>query len=747
MKSAFFRSQLRLLKPFVAKCSLGVVRRTQDKLGTLMANLCKEEVGCEYITVGSMKCAMLTPKEILSGGVILYLHGGGYVAGNLDYAKGFGTVLATRFGIRVFCVEYRLAPENPYPAALDDAMESYGHLLSSGFEPSRIVLCGESAGGGMCYSLCQKLRDKGRTIPAGIIAISPWTDLTASGESYVENEKKDPSMTVERLKYFADCYVYGATRERGKIHPCTNSDAEADRLVKSEPRLSPLFDTQAKMPESLIFVGGDEIMLDDARKMHDRLIAAGAKSELTIAPGMWHGYILYNLAERECDFEKIGKFLKKIVPIHKKLAWMTLDNAAKIFPAARRRYWSNMFRLSATLNEPVDRDVLTVALDVTLRRFPSIAVRIKAGAFWYYLEELPEAPEIQDEKPYPLSGMSFADMKKCAFRVLVYENRIAVELFHALTDGNGALMFLKTLVSEYLYQKHGVKVPTGGGILDRLEEPAPDELEDSFLKYAGKYPASRRDTDAYRIAGKREVDGFRTNTTFVIDAEYVVAEAKRRGVTVTAYMTAVLIEASRRVQEKRVPTPRKYKPIKIHVPVNLRKIFPSKTMRNFVLYATLGIDPRLGEYSFDELCSIASSQMKLQITEKNMAAMIKTNVDSERSILLRAVPLFLKDIVMKLVFNAVGERKSCFCFSNLGVVKTPEEFSNHVDRLDFVLGSQSAAPYNTSAITFGGKMYLNIIRNMKEPVLEREIYAVLRELGVPHTAESNTRGSEKNVLY
>ena len=98
---------------------------------------------------------------------------------------------------------------------------------------------------------------------------------------------------------------------------------------------------------------------------------------------------------------------------------------------------------------------------------------------------------------------------------------------------------------------------------------------------------------------------------------------------------------------------------------------------------------------------------------------------------------------MKMVFNAVGEKKTCFSLSNLGVVNMPEEFSAHVERMDFVLGSQAAAPYNASVITYGGKMYLNIIRNMREPVLEREIYCVLRELGVPHVAESNSRGREE----
>ena len=737
---SFLRSQLLLLKPFIENRSLATTRRGQDAMGKLMSASHRSEVSTKEFTINNtLSCAWLMPKDEVSGGVILYLHGGGFVTGNLEYAKGFGSMLAAKCGIRVMCAAYRLAPEHPFPAALEDAMDAYGHLLSAGYAPSDILLCGESAGGGLCYSLCLRLKEKGWSLPAGIIAISPWTDLTSSGESYEVNAKADPSMTKERLKYFADCYLYGTEPAEKSEQPRAGRDTTTDRTNKQNPLVSPLFGELDRIPPSLIFVGGDEIMLDDAAMLHEKLLAAGCTSELVVTPDMWHGYLLYGLREYEKDFKSIRKFIRTHIPRQKKLRWMMLDNAAKIFPAARRRNWSNVFRVSATLNEQIDRDALRTALDVTVRRFPSIAVRLRSGLFWYYLEQIPAPPDIIEEGPYPLARMPFDDIRRCAFRTIVYENRIAVEFFHALTDGNGGLVFLKTLVAEYLYQRYGVKTPIGHGVLDRFEEPDEAELEDSFIKYAGPQAASRADTTAYRISGDRVVDGFKTNTTFILNAEKVAAEAKSRGVTVTAYLTAALMAATVNIQKKRVRNPKKRRPVKVLIPVNLRKIFPSRTLRNFVLYATPGIDPRLGEYSFDELCEIVHHQMKLQITEKNMAAMIATNVDSERNPILRATPLFLKNVVMKLIFNAVGEKKSCFSFSNLGLVRMPEEFSAHVSRIDFVLGVQASAPYNTSLITYNGNMYLNVIRNIHEPILEREIYEVLRSLSLCPTVESNTR--------
>ncbi len=736
---SFLRSQLSVLKPFIENSSLATVRRGQDAIGKLMTASRKHEVTHKDFALGEFSCTWVIPRDEVTGGVMLYLHGGGYTTGNLQYAKGVGAMLAEKCGMRVLCAAYRLAPEHPFPAALDDALDAYGHLLSNGYAPSDIILCGESAGGGLCYSLCLKLKEKGWMLPAGIIAFSPWTDLTASGESYAVNEKADPSITKERLKYFADCYVYGCEEQGKNSKPRTCDRADEDRAAKRAPLISPLFGELERMPPSLIFVGGDEIMLDDAVLLHERLLACRCESELVVTPGMWHAYILYDLKEHEKDFSRIRKFIKTQIPHQKKLRWMMLDNAAKIFPAARRRNWSNVFRLSATLYEEVDREALRTALDVTVRRFPSIAVRLRSGMFWYYLQEIPAAPDIIEEGPYPLARMPFDDIRECAFRVIVYERRIAVEFFHALTDGNGGLVFLKTLVAEYLYQKHGVKVPPGDGILDRLEEPDEAELEDSFIKYAGKRPLSRADTTAFKITGERVVDGFKTNTTFILDAKTVAAEAKKRGVTVTAYLVAALMLATVNIQKKRVRRAKKWRPVKVLIPVNLRKLFPSRTLRNFVLYATPGIDPRMGEYSFDELCEIVHHQMKLQITDKQMAGMIATNVNSERSLILRATPLFLKNIVMKLIFNAVGEKKSCFSFSNLGLVSLPEALSAYVERLDFVLGVQASAPYNTSLITYNGKMNLNVIRNIHEPVLERALYEVLRDLSLCPTVESNTR--------
>ena len=432
----------------------------------------------------------------------------------------------------------------------------------------------------------------------------------------------------------------------------------------------------------------------------------------------------------------------------KKLHWMTLDNAAKIFPASRRRNWSNVFRISATLKEDVDLDCLRQALDTAVKRFPSIAVCIKPGFFWYYIEQIPKAPSILDEKPYPLSRMPFDDIRKCAFRVLVHNKRVAVEFFHAITDGNGGLIFVKSLIAEYIRCKYGIAVPAENGILAMEETPTKAEIEDSFQKHIGPYKGTRNSPNSFRILGKQEPDGYKTNTTFMFDANDLHDRASALGVTVTAYFAAILVTAAMRIQHRIVRNPNKQMPVHITIPVNLRKMFPSQSLRNFMLYANPGIDPRLGEYEFEEICRLIHHQMKLMITPKNMAALMAKNVGDEKPLLLRATPLFIKNIVMKMIFDAVGEKKACFSFSNLGIAHVPEQYSRFVDRMDFVIGVQANAPYNIGALTYGNTLYINVIRNIEHPILERELYQVLKELGIHTCAESNTRPKgEPYVLY
>ena len=421
----------------------------------------------------------------------------------------------------------------------------------------------------------------------------------------------------------------------------------------------------------------------------------------------------------------------------KKLRWVRLDNAAKIYPAARRRNWSNVYRQSATLCEEVDVAVLQSALDVAVKRFPSLVARLRKGAFWYYLQQVEVAPKIREEYSYPLVYMSDREMTRCALRVIVYGNRIAVEFFHALTDGTGALIFLKNLVAEYLEQKHGISIPCEHGILNRKTAPTDEELEDCFPKNAGPVPASRKDTDAWHMYGVPQKDGFLHLTCFQVPVREVLALAHRYNSTLTAFISAAMMLALINLQKEKTPNVKHHKPIKLLIPINLRQLFPSNTLRNFAMYTIPEADPRLGEYTIDELCQIVKHKMGADFTTKQMGRVIATNVNDEKNPIVRLIPLPIKNAVMKAIFDSVGEKKSCLSLSNLGQIKLPEIMIPYIERFDFILGVQAAAPYNCGMLSFGDTVYINFIRNIRDAELERHFYAVLHELGLRVTVESN----------
>lgn len=715
LSAKYVRSRLTMLRSVTKNFSLESSRKGQRMLGELMEFKHRKMVIIKDHPFEKFPAAWVIPKDVRRQGVILYLHGGGYACGDLEYAKGYGSTLAVRCGVRVFCPAYRLAPESPFPAALEDALESYRYLLKKGYDPKQIALCGESAGGGLIYALCLKLKEDNLPLPGGLISMSPWTDLTSSGESYETNRDVDPNMTVEHLQFYTRCYTTGP----------------------KNPLASPIFGNLEGLPPSLIFVGGDEIMLSDAADMHKNLLEAGCKSKLVVAPERWHAYVLYELAENEEDYTTINHFLSQHISEENKLRWMPLDNAAKIYPAARSHNWTNAFRLSATLKEEVDTKVLQSALDVTIRRFPSLGTRLRKGLFWYYLQQVSHAPAIRQEMSYPLTRMTRKDLRDCALRVIVYHHRIAVEFFHSLTDGNGGVIFLKTLLAEYLQQKYHLVIPAEQGVVGRLEEPSPEELEDSFLKYAGPVCASRRENNAWHLKGTPEPDGFLNVTCFQLPVAQVLEQAHHYCVSMTTFLSAALMQAILNLQAQQIPNRRYRKYVRLLIPVNLRRLFPSKSIRNFALYTTPEVDPKLGDYSFEELCQIIQHRMALDVTPKQMSARIATNVKSERVFLLKITPLFIKNLVMKAVFLAVGERKSCLCLSNLGQVTLPKEMEAYVERMDFILSSQAMSPHNCGVLSYGDTLYINFTRNIVEPNLEREFFLVLRDMGLPVEVQSN----------
>ncbi len=423
-------------------------------------------------------------------------------------------------------------------------------------------------------------------------------------------------------------------------------------------------------------------------------------------------------------------------------AWMRLDNAALIFPAIGNSRWVNTFRVSADLSETVDPELLAQAVKDLMPRFPSLYVRLGTGLFWHYLQTVDEAPEPIPEYAYPLTHMGRREQKRCCFRVLYHGNRIAAEFFHVLTDGRGGEIYLKSLTARYLELRHEITVPASSEIRNCRDAPTAEERQDAFQKYSGDTPMSRREQTAYHLSGTPDTTGFMHVITGLIPTDVLVRKAKEYGTTVTGFLTAVMIGTIIEMQACHVRI-KKRRPVKVTVPVDLRRVFGADTLRNFSLVLNVGVDPRLADYSLEELCREYRFQTGLEVTPEKMAARIAANVLPARNRLLRLAPLFVKNIAMRGVYRRYGERKGCVNISNLGRIELPEIMQPYVKRCDFMIGVQLTYPNNCAVASCGGVTTINMIRSIRETELERRFFTALVKLGLPVAVESNDPAAEK----
>ncbi|MBO5779353.1 MAG: alpha/beta hydrolase [Clostridia bacterium] len=298
INSEFLYRQMKRFSPILDKMSVESQRQSQDRLGSMLSVSYRRRVKitshplphCQGVWVTPLNLSELRRKD----STILYLHGGGYVTGGAPYVSGVAAKLCQRLALPVLAPVYRLAPENPFPAALHDALAAWDSLLAMGYAPDRILLCGESAGGGLCLALSLLLKEAGRPLPAGQILLSPWVDLTQSGKSITKNASVDPSLSRKRLELFVHSYC------------------QEDSALPSSPLCSPLFGDFTGLPPTLTIAGGYEILLSDARRLTARLRAAGVPATLRITPKLWHAYTLYPIPEAEKDFQRMDAFWEEL---------------------------------------------------------------------------------------------------------------------------------------------------------------------------------------------------------------------------------------------------------------------------------------------------------------------------------------------------------------------------------------------------------------------------------------------------
>lgn len=425
----------------------------------------------------------------------------------------------------------------------------------------------------------------------------------------------------------------------------------------------------------------------------------------------------------------------------KRAYWRRLDNAAKIFPATSNRRDTRVFRFYCELKEPADGGVLQQALDQTLLKYPVFLSVMRKGLFWYYLEKSELHPTVKEEKDPPCLNLYIRGRKSLLFQVNYYKNRINLEIYHALTDGTGAIQFLKELVKNYLLLRH-----CGEGLPDISflpEDITIQDLEnDSFSKYYVKPKKAEKKAvgrKPCRITGSRAGYGDLNITEGIVSSSALQKKSKELGVSVTVFLTAVFLCA---IHEEMSQSQRK-KDVVLMVPVNLRKFFPSSSLLNFFGWIEPGYRFQDKAYDFQDILRTVKEYFMEELTPERVGRHMGLYMALERNPLLRLAPLELKNPVMQLA-NYLAEKDVTAILSNLGVISMPPEYESHILRFGAFI---STPKMQLTVCSFQDDLVLSFSSAFQEENIERNFFRILKSFGIESRIMENRYPEQKPPEY
>lgn len=415
--------------------------------------------------------------------------------------------------------------------------------------------------------------------------------------------------------------------------------------------------------------------------------------------------------------------------IKEKKQWHRLDNAAKMFPVASGKKDTKVFRIAGELTETVKKPILELALEKTLKEFPVFQSVLRRGLFWYYLETTNRKAVVHEEHKYPCSPLYDRNKRGLLFDVSFYKKRINLEVHHALTDGTGGMIFLNSLVAHYLELAHEKELAGVQAELD-LDASIEQKMDDSFYRY---YDDSRKESvasvvnektrRAYIIRGATLPE----NRIKVLEGHMSVQKvkelAKTKHTTITVYLTALLLCA---IHDGMTVREQKY-PVGIMVPVNLRNYFKSSSVRNFFGTIDIVYDFSRQSSEFEDIIQYVEQIFEQELTKEKMVQRVNHYGALENNVLMRVIPLFLKDIVMKR-FYKISERKYTFTISNIGRIRMPEAISSYIKQYSVFV---STTKKQVCVCSFGDNLVVSFTSPLVSTEVERNFFRALTDKGVP----------------
>lgn len=415
------------------------------------------------------------------------------------------------------------------------------------------------------------------------------------------------------------------------------------------------------------------------------------------------------------------------------IRWDKLDNTANLFPVIAGESMSNVYRISVTLTELVDPELLQEALDIVLPKFDGFNLRLQKGIFWYYFEENGNpAPKVKEENTYPCRFIEQNKNKHYLFRVTYFKYRINLEVFHVLTDGMGGINFLKELTYQYLRLCH-----------PEIREKVGDDLncgtslnrEDSFIKNYRKSSSKPYQTQkAYLVKGEKLLPG-----EFGVMHGYMKIPAlkevcHRYGVSINEYLVGVFVYSVYRECLKGMPSD---KPIRVAVPVNLRPYFASNTTKNFFVMVSAEFHPTKEDYTFEEILQTVHESLKAQINKENLEKLFSYNVSNEKVWIARIAPLFLKNLAMKIVYTQSALANTT-TITNIGNIGVEDVYKPYIEMFHAFLAMSKGQHIKGTICSYDDTLVFTFSYDLQDTGIQKVFFRKIAADGIEVQLDSNS---------
>lgn len=415
------------------------------------------------------------------------------------------------------------------------------------------------------------------------------------------------------------------------------------------------------------------------------------------------------------------------------IRWDKLDNTANLFPVIAGESMSNVYRISVTLTELVDPDLLQEALDIVLPKFDGFNLRLQKGIFWYYFEENGNpAPKVKEENTYPCRFIEQNKNKHYLFRVTYFKYRINLEVFHVLTDGMGGINFLKELTYQYLRLCH-----------PEIREKVGDDLncgtslnrEDSFIKNYRKSSSKPYQTQkAYLVKGEKLLPG-----EFGVMHGYMKISALKEvchkyGVSINEYLVGVFVYSVYQECLKGMPSD---KPIRVAVPVNLRPYFASNTTKNFFVMVSAEFHPTKEDYTFEEILQTVRESLKAQINKENLEKLFSYNVSNEKVWIARIAPLFLKNLAMKIVYTQSALANTT-TITNIGNIGVEDVYKPYIEMFHAFLAMSKGQHIKGTICSYDDTLVFTFSYDLQDTGIQKVFFRKIAADGIEVQLDSNS---------